>query len=91
MKKTKDFLESVCFIMRTGAQWIEFPKYYGLYKTIHRRFIHWSKKEIWNRIHSCFAQDCEGKSFLIDGSVIRAHACASGYWKNGQEEQALGR
>jgi transposase len=28
---------------------------------------------------------------MIDGSVIRAHACASGYKKNGQEEQALGR
>jgi hypothetical protein len=30
-EKTKNFLESVYFIMRTGAQWIELPEYYGLY------------------------------------------------------------
>jgi transposase len=28
---------------------------------------------------------------MIDGSVIRAHACASGYAKGQQEAQALGR
>ena len=28
---------------------------------------------------------------MIDGSVIRAHACASGYKEGQQEEQALGR
>jgi hypothetical protein len=28
---------------------------------------------------------------MIDGSVIRAHACASGYKKDSQETQALGR
>lgn len=90
-EKIRNFLEAVYFIMRTGAQWVELPKYYGKYKTVHRRFIYWSKKEIWSKIHSCFSQDYDGESFMIDGSVIRAHACASGYRKNGQEEQALGR
>ena len=89
--KTRMFLEGVYFIMRTGAQWIELPKYYGNYKSIHRRFICWSKKGIWNDLHAHFAIDHDGESFMIDGSVVRAHACASGYQKGKQEEQALGR
>jgi transposase len=91
VEKTKKFLEAVYFIMRTGAQWIELPSYYGAYKSVHRRFIYWAKKGIWNQILTHFAKDCDGESFMIDGSVIRAHACASGYKKDQQEEQALGR
>ena len=90
-EKTRIFLEAVYFIMRTGAQWIELPKYYGNYKSVHRRFIYWVKKGIWNEILACFSNDCDGESFMIDGSVIRAHACASGYKEGQQEEQALGR
>lgn len=77
--------------MRTGAQWVELPKYYGEYKSVHRRFICWVKKGIWNEILSYFSKDYDGESFMIDGSVIRAHACASGYAKDQQEAQALGR
>ena len=90
-EKIKKFLEAVYFIMRTGAQWVELPKYYGAYKSVHRRFIYWVKKEVWNGILTYFAKDCDGESFMIDGSVIRAHACASGYHKGSQEKQALGR
>jgi len=89
--KTRKFLEGVFFIMRTGAQWIELPHYYGNYKSIHKRFLAWAKKDIWNEILAHFAKDCYPESFLIDGSIIRAHACASGYQKDSQEEQALGR
>jgi len=89
--KTRKFLEGVFFIMRTGAQWIELPRSYGNYKSIHKRFLAWAKKDIWNKVLAHFAKDCDSESFLIDGSVIRAHACASGYQKDSQEEQALGR
>lgn len=90
-EKTRNFLEAVYFIMRTGAQWLELPKFYGNYKTVHKRFLAWAKKGIWNDILSYCSKDHDGESFMIDGSIIRAHACASGYQKNQQEEQALGR
>jgi transposase len=89
--KTRTFLEAVSFIMRTGAQWVELPKYYGNYKSIHKRFISWAKKDIWNEILCHFSQDHDAESFMIDGSIIRAHACASGYQKDSREAQALGR
>jgi transposase len=90
-EKVRKFLEGVYFIMRTGSQWIELPRYYGSYKSVHDRFINWAKKGIWNEILSYFSKDCDRESFMIDGSVIRAHACASGYQKDSQKEQALGR
>lgn len=90
-EKTRLFLEGVYFIMRTGAQWSEIPACYGRYKTVHKRFLSWAKKDLWNDILSFFAQECDVESVMIDGSIIRAHACASDYKKNSQEEQALGR
>ena len=45
----------------------------------------------WNSILFYFSQDCDVESIMIDGSVVRAHACASGYKKDSQETQALGR
>ncbi|OJW46261.1 MAG: IS5 family transposase [Alphaproteobacteria bacterium 41-28] len=90
-EKTRKFLEAIYFIMRTGIQWMELPRYYGEYKSIHRRFIYWAKKGIWNEILAYFSKDYDGESFMIDGSIVRAHACASGYKKGQQEEQALGR
>lgn len=90
-EKTKTFLEGVYFILRTGAQWEELPKSYGKYKSVHKRFLSWSKKDIWNQVLAFFAQGSDIESIMIDGSIVRAHSCASGYQKNSQEEQALGR
>lgn len=90
-EKTIIFLEGVYFIMRTGAQWIELPKYYGKHKSLHKRFFSWSKRGVWNDILSFFSQDCDMESVMIDASTIRAHACASGYKKDQQNQQALGR
>jgi transposase len=64
--------------MRTGAQWRELPKYYVNFKTVHKQFLSWAKKDIWNSILSFLKRDCDTESIMIDGSVIRAHACASG-------------
>ena len=90
-QQLRTFLESVYFIMRTGAQWRELPKCYGKFKTVHKRFASWAKKNIWNDMLSFFAEDADMESVMIDGSIVRAHACASGYKKGSEEEQALGR
>lgn len=80
-EKTRIFLEAVYFIMRTGAQWGSLPRHYGKYKSVHRRFISWAKRGIWEKIFSNFSQDIDSESFMIDGTVVRAHACAAGLKK----------
>lgn len=83
-------MEGVYFIMRTGTQWRGLPKYYGKFKSVHKRFLAWAKKGIWIDILSFFAQDWDVESIMVDGSIVRAYACASGYKKDQQAQQALG-
>ncbi len=35
--------------------------------------------------------DVDMESMMIDATIVRAHACSSGYIKGNQEEAALGR
>jgi len=39
-------LEAVLWILNTGAQWHMLPQCYPNYKTVHRRFQHWCRKEV---------------------------------------------
>ncbi|CZI82912.1 transposase [Legionella pneumophila] len=38
-----------------------------------------------------FVSDIDAQTMMIDATIVRAHACASGYVKNGNEAQTLGR
>ena len=42
--KTRLFLESVYFILRTGSQWRELPCFYGKWRSIHKRYEAWCRK-----------------------------------------------
>lgn len=39
-------LEAVLWILNTGAQWHMLPQCYPNYKTVHRRFQHWCRREV---------------------------------------------
>ncbi len=38
------FLESVCWIVRTGAPWRDLPLEFGPWKTVYNRYSNWAKK-----------------------------------------------
>ena len=90
-KKTKMFVEAVFWMMRTGAQWRELPDYYGNWNTVFTRFNEWSKKGIWINLNESCIVDPDLEWVMIDSTVVRTHACATGYRKNGSEEQGIGR
>ena len=69
----------------------EVPPVYGRYRSVHKRFDAWSAKGIWNRLFEYFTDGHDGEWVMIDSTVARAHPCASGYEKDGNEKQALGR
>lgn len=89
--KSRRFLEGVYFILRTGAQWRELPHYYGKWRSVHKRYESWCRKDIWGFILSLFTKDCDKEWFMIDATIIRAHPCAAGYERNQHEREALGR
>jgi transposase len=90
-EKTKNFIESIIWLSRTGAQWRELPEKYGRWNTVFHRFNAWSKKNIWQRIHQHCIEDPDLEYVMIDATIIRANASAAGYKKGQQHEEGLGR
>jgi len=90
-KKTKLFVEAIFWIIRTGAQWRELPEYYGKWNSIFDRFNEWSKKNIWLMLNTACIEDPDLEWVMIDSTSIRAHPCATGYYKNSAQEQGIGR
>ena len=87
----RTFIDSIFWIMRTGAQWRELPEQYGKWNSVFQRFNAWSKKGIWHLLLEHFSSDSDMESVMIDSTILRAHACAAGYQKDSAQEQALGR
>jgi transposase len=84
------FIEAVWFIVRSGCQWRLLPESYGNWRGVHGRFKRWAEAGIWERLmHHVATPDTQ--EVMIDATIVRSHACASGYGKNTQDQQALGR
>jgi transposase len=90
-RATRRFVEAVHYILRTGSQWRYLPKYFGKYRTIHKRYFKWSEKGVWNKILSYLSAGYDQENIMIDSTIIRAHPCAAGYEKNQGERECLGR
>lgn len=88
--RVRRFMEGVWYVLRTGCQWRLLPYYYGHWRQIHRRYKAWSDRGIWSDLMS-FVSDVDVQTVMIDATIVRAHTCASGYTKDGNEDQALGR
>lgn len=59
---------------------------------IYKRFARWCDQGIWERMLDHFADEPDMENGIVDSTIVRAHSCAAGAEKNGdQTEQALGR
>ncbi len=89
--KSKNFIESIFWMARTGAQWRELPTIYGKWNSVFARFNAWAEKGVWERMLKFCAQDPDLEWIMIDATIVRAHPCAAGYKKEKQAEEVLGR
>jgi transposase len=91
VNRLRNFIEAVYYVCRSGCQWRLLPFYYGDWRAVHKRFKHWSKRNIWKKLFQLIQKDPDMEFTMIDSTVIRAHACAAGYTKYTQPDEALGR
>lgn len=49
---------------------------------MYKRFSRWSDLGIFEKLFEHFSQDRDLEHLLIDSTIVRAHACASGAQKN---------
>jgi transposase len=88
-EKLRSFIEAIYWIARTGSQWRMLPEKYGLWNSIFKRFIRWTKKGVWKDLMEYSVQEPDLEYIMIDSTIVRAHACAAGY--GDKKIQGLGR
>lgn len=93
-------ISGILWVLHTGSPWRDLPTEFGKWKTVYNRFRRWIIEDLWDRIfsHLLHRLDSLGKVdrslWCVDGSVVRAHRCASGMIPQSDENDdlnALGR
>jgi len=75
-RDSREVLNGILWILRTGAQWSEMPGRYPPYQTCHRRFQQWRHAGVMDRLLRALAQDLESGagSSLTSASSTAASA-----------------
>ncbi len=80
----RTMLNGMFWILNSGAQWRDMPERYGRWKSVYDRYRRWTREGLFDRIlerlHVSLDEDgrIDWSVFDIDGSSIRANACAAG-------------
>jgi transposase len=87
----RDVVDAILWILRSGAPWRDLPDRYPNWKSVHTRFLRWSKAGIWKRVLDAMAVDADDELAIIDSSIVRVHMDAVGGKKNGSEQVGRSR
>ncbi len=89
--RLRKFIEAIFYLCKSGCAWRLLPSYYGNWRSIHKRFMDWSKRMIWETLFEQSKIDPDLELVMVDSTIVRANACAFGYGKDSQQQEALGR
>jgi transposase len=80
-KDNRLFVEAVLYRYRTGIPWADLPGKFGDYKNIHKRFMRWAKKKVWEEVFLYLSKDSDDEFAMIDSTIVRAHQHSAGAQK----------
>ncbi len=75
---SREVLNGILWILRTGAQWADLPERYPPFQTCHRRFQRWVRDGTLERVLEALARDLKERGGLdlsecfIDGTFVAA-------------------
>ena len=72
------FLEAVLWIGRTGAPWRDLPEAFGNCNTVFKRFRHWVKRDVFQRVFDAVSDDPDMEFAMIDGTIVKVHRHGQG-------------
>jgi transposase len=77
------FVNSVWWVLRSGARGSDWPERYGKYKSVPKRFPRWAVSGVWDQVFRTLTQDVQNEYWMIDSTLVRAHQPAATGRKKG--------
>lgn len=77
-RSSREIMDGILWVLRTGAPWKDIPDRYPPYQTCHRRFQEWNEAGVMDRILEALATDLKERGKLdltecfIDGTFAPA-------------------
>ena len=96
----RQVINGILWILKTGSPWRDLPPEFGKWQTVYNRFRRWIYEGVWERVYRRLLKRAKANRkidhtmWCVDGSVVRAHRCASGMISQSDENDelvALGR
>ena len=72
------FVDAILWMAGNAARWRDLPEVFGKWTGVHARFRRWSHAGVWERLFQSLADTPDFEYVLIDSTILKAHADASG-------------
>lgn len=59
----------ILWILKTGAPWRDLPAEFGPWNTVHKRFLEWTRLEVWDDILRMLSIKADRDALIIDATL----------------------
>jgi transposase len=70
-------LNTVFWVLRSGAPWRDLPESFDPYTNCDNRFVRWRQAGVWSRIIDVLSAAHDAAVQMIDTSIVRVHQHAA--------------